>query len=75
MMRSGALDPSRIYLNSHGRFPKGTVNEAERKTLKKEIADELGRLEFEGRRVVRRVFEADEIRTVTVRERPALAAS
>jgi predicted AlkP superfamily phosphohydrolase/phosphomutase len=58
-----ALDPSRIYLNSHGRFPKGTVGDAERKTLKKEIAEVLGRLEFEGRRVIRRVFDAEETYT------------
>jgi predicted AlkP superfamily phosphohydrolase/phosphomutase len=56
-----ALDPSRIYLHSQGRFPKGAVSEAARKTLKREIAEKLGRLEFEGRRVIRRVCDADEV--------------
>jgi predicted AlkP superfamily phosphohydrolase/phosphomutase len=58
-----ALDPSRIYLHSQGRFPKGTISEAEQKTLKREIAEKLGRLEFGGRRVIRRVFDADEVYT------------
>jgi len=58
-----ALDPSRIYLNLQGRFPRGAVSEADRKTLKREIAEKLGRLEFEGKRVIRRVFDAAEVYT------------
>ena len=56
-----ALDPSRIYLNRKGRFPKGAVEEGDRKTLKAEIARRLEGLEFEGRRVIRRVFDADDV--------------
>ncbi len=58
-----ALDPSRIYLNMQGRFPRGVVFEADRGALKREIAEKLGRLEFEGKRVIRRVFDAAEVYT------------
>jgi predicted AlkP superfamily phosphohydrolase/phosphomutase len=56
-----ALDPNRIYFHFKGRFPKGAVEEADRKALKAEIAQKLDRLEFEGRRVIRRVFDADTV--------------
>jgi predicted AlkP superfamily phosphohydrolase/phosphomutase len=58
-----ALDPGRIYLNARGRFPRGAVSEADREPLKKEIAEKLGRLEFEGKRVIRRIFDAAEVYT------------
>jgi predicted AlkP superfamily phosphohydrolase/phosphomutase len=56
-----ALDPSRIYLNLKGRFPKGEVDEGGRKILKAEIARRLEQLEFGGRSVIRRVFDADDV--------------
>jgi predicted AlkP superfamily phosphohydrolase/phosphomutase len=58
-----ALDPDRIYLNSRGRFPKGGVEDAGRKALKMEIAGKLETLEFEGRKVIRQVFDADAVYT------------
>jgi len=58
-----ALDPGRIYLNTQGRFPSGAVGEADREPLKKEIADKLGRLEHEGKRVIGKVFNAAEVYT------------
>ncbi len=59
--RAFALDPNRIYLNAKGRFPKGTVAASDRRALRDEIAAKLGALEYEGRKVVRRVFAAEEI--------------
>ncbi len=56
-----ALDPSRIYIHVEGRFPMGGVSAADRPALKEKIARELEALTFEGRRVVRRVFDAEEI--------------
>jgi predicted AlkP superfamily phosphohydrolase/phosphomutase len=56
-----ALDPNRIYFHFKGRFPKGAVEEADRTALKAEIAKKLEGLEFEGRRVIRRVFDADTV--------------
>jgi predicted AlkP superfamily phosphohydrolase/phosphomutase len=59
--RAFALDPNRIYLNVKGRFPKGTVGEAEAPALREEIRNSLGALEYGGRKVVRRVFAREEI--------------
>ncbi len=59
--RAFALDPGRIYLNLRGRFPRGVVEKTEKSALKSEIASSLVELEFEGHRVVRRVFDAEEI--------------
>jgi predicted AlkP superfamily phosphohydrolase/phosphomutase len=61
--RAFALDPSRIYLNLRGRFPRGRVETSEIKGLREEIAGRLGTLEYEGKRVIRQVFFADEIYT------------
>jgi predicted AlkP superfamily phosphohydrolase/phosphomutase len=56
-----ALDPNRIYLNRAGRFPAGTVRPEDAGGLRAEIARKLEGLEYEGRKVVRRVFPAEEI--------------
>ncbi len=55
------LDPNRVYLNAKGRFPRGVVAPADRKALKSEIAAGLEELRHEGRKVVREVFDAEEI--------------
>jgi len=59
--RAFALDPSRIYLNLKDKFPRGTVDRSERKALQQEIAKRLNDLECEGRKVVRRVFFAEDV--------------
>jgi predicted AlkP superfamily phosphohydrolase/phosphomutase len=55
-----ALDPNRIYLNLADRFPKGAVAEADRQALKDKISGGLKELTFEGRPVIRHVFDAAE---------------
>jgi predicted AlkP superfamily phosphohydrolase/phosphomutase len=59
--RAFALDPNRIYLNIKGKFPAGNVDPGERESFRAEIARKLEKLEFEGRRVVRKVFLSEEI--------------
>ncbi len=59
--RAFALDPNRIYLNLKNRFPKGSVERSARRALKEEIAGKLGKLEYQGRRVVRKVFFAEDV--------------
>ena len=54
-----ALDPNRIYINLADRFPKGAVAAADRPALKEKISRELKELTFEGRPVIRRVFDAE----------------
>jgi predicted AlkP superfamily phosphohydrolase/phosphomutase len=55
------LDPNRIYLNLKKRFPKGTVADSDRKSLKEEISQRLENLEYEGKKVVRKVFDAKDV--------------
>ena len=56
-----ALDPNRIYLNLKSKFPKGTVERSAKKALKEEIAGKLEKLEYQGRKVVRKVFFAEDV--------------
>jgi predicted AlkP superfamily phosphohydrolase/phosphomutase len=56
-----AMDPNRIYLNAKGRFPRGVVTKADAAPLKKELAAALKELEYGGRKVVREVFDAEEL--------------
>lgn len=56
-----ALDPNRIYLNLKDKFPMGSVLKSKKKALKEEIKKKLEKLEYQGKRVVRSVFDAEEI--------------
>jgi predicted AlkP superfamily phosphohydrolase/phosphomutase len=55
------MDPNRIYLNLKGKYPKGSVDISEKQDLKKEISEKLRDLKYSGRRVIREVFDTDEI--------------
>ena len=55
------LDPGRIFVNRKGRFPKGSVDDAGARAVVAEIKAGLSGLRWEGRPVVERVFERDEI--------------
>jgi predicted AlkP superfamily phosphohydrolase/phosphomutase len=59
--RAFALDPNRIYLNYKNRFPKGSVERTARRALKEDIAAKLAKLEYQGRKVVREVFMAEDV--------------
>jgi predicted AlkP superfamily phosphohydrolase/phosphomutase len=59
--RAFALDPNRIYLNYKNKFPKGSVERARRRALKEDIAGKLAKLEYQGKRVVKRVFMAEDV--------------
>jgi predicted AlkP superfamily phosphohydrolase/phosphomutase len=59
--RAFALDPNRIYLHLKNRYPKGKVPLSGKKALKREIAQKLSNVEFEGKRIVRQVFDAEEV--------------
>jgi predicted AlkP superfamily phosphohydrolase/phosphomutase len=59
--RAFALDPNRIYLNLEGKFPSGSVAASEKKSLLDGIAGKLERLECNGRKVVRKVFRAEDV--------------
>jgi predicted AlkP superfamily phosphohydrolase/phosphomutase len=55
------IDPGRIYLNRKGRFPKGSVDDASARTIMDEIKAGLAELQYEGKPVIERVFERDEV--------------
>ena len=59
--RAFGLDPNRIYLNTKGWFPRGTVQKGDRNALKNEITAGLKQLEHSGRKVVREVFDGEQI--------------
>ncbi len=59
--RAFAMDPNRIYLNRKDKFPKGCVTPSKKNSLKREITQELETLEFEGKKVIRKVFDTEEI--------------
>ena len=59
--RAFAMDPNRIYINLKDRFPKGNVNPSDKGILKQEIASKLEKLEWEGHKIVRKVFDAEEV--------------
>ena len=59
--RAFALDPNRIYLNYKNKFPKGSVERTARRALKEDLAAKLTKLEYQGRRVVKRVFMAEDV--------------
>jgi predicted AlkP superfamily phosphohydrolase/phosphomutase len=59
--RAFVLDPNRIYLNLKKKFPKGCVEPTEKKALREEIKKKLEKLEYQGKKVVRQVFQAEEV--------------
>jgi len=56
-----ALDPSRIYLNLRGKFPKGKVAPSERNRWREEIKQALLELTYSGEKVIRQVYYAEEV--------------
>lgn len=59
--RAFAMDPNRIYLHMREKFPLGCVAESEAGALKQEISHKLENLRFNGKKVVREVFDAHDI--------------
>jgi predicted AlkP superfamily phosphohydrolase/phosphomutase len=55
------MDPNRIYLNLKGRFPKGSVDPSDRDSIKKDIADKLENLAWDGKKIVRKVYDAQQV--------------
>jgi predicted AlkP superfamily phosphohydrolase/phosphomutase len=57
-----ALDPARVYIHRRSRHPKGRVEEKDVPALKRELRSLFEAVtDAEGNRVVRRVFDADEV--------------
>jgi len=56
-----AMDPNRIYIHLKDKFPSGCVNESDRRTIKEEITQELKKLKYQGKKVVKTVFDCENI--------------
>ena len=59
--RAFALEPSRIYLNLEGRFPRGSVKPGEAEGVLEELTDFFTKLKWNGRRVIKNVYRKEEI--------------
>jgi predicted AlkP superfamily phosphohydrolase/phosphomutase len=59
--RAFAMDPNRIYLNLKDKFPKGSVSASDKNSVKQELAAKLEQMEWEGKKVVRKVFDAERV--------------
>jgi len=56
-----AMDPNRIYLNLKEKFPLGCIEESGKKALKEEMKRKLEKLEYNGKKVIKKVLDAEEI--------------
>jgi predicted AlkP superfamily phosphohydrolase/phosphomutase len=56
-----ALEPSRIYLNMQGRYPNGSVANEQRDELIAELKRLFGGLEYDGKKVIRRVYTREQL--------------
>jgi predicted AlkP superfamily phosphohydrolase/phosphomutase len=59
--RAFAMDPNRIYLHRKDKYPKGCVEASDRDFLKKEISQKLLDLKWNGKTVIREVFDAQQV--------------
>lgn len=56
-----ALDPARLYVHRRGKFPRGRVADSDYEKVRSDLWQLFSGYEVGGRRVVRRVFFAEEI--------------
>ncbi|HKY04112.1 MAG TPA: alkaline phosphatase family protein [Blastocatellia bacterium] len=56
-----AMDPGRVYLNLKGRYPGGQVEPGDASRVLRDIKQGLSEISAEGRSIVRRVYERDEL--------------
>jgi predicted AlkP superfamily phosphohydrolase/phosphomutase len=55
------LDPARIYLNLKGKFPCGTVDQAESEELLSQLENLFRSLEIDSRKVIRDVYRKEQL--------------
>ena len=56
-----AMEPARIYINRAGKYPEGAVTEGDLPAVVDEIKGALGSLTFEGRKVIKKIYEREEL--------------
>lgn len=55
------LDPARIYIHLEGKYAKGSVKNEDYPILVNELKEKLGKLEYEGEKVIKKVYLKNEI--------------
>ncbi len=55
------LDPGRIYINYRDKYPRGTVDKGEGDAIRSQIKGKLETLEYNGKKVVDKVFFKEDI--------------
>ncbi len=55
------MDPNRLYLNLKGKFTTGSVNKEDKKSLKEEISQGVKTIQYNGKSIIREVFDTEEI--------------
>ena len=58
-----ALDPARIYLNRKGRYPRGTVNQADTAEISDRLEKLFSSLTINGRKVIRDIYRKEQLYT------------
>ncbi|MCJ7563450.1 MAG: alkaline phosphatase family protein [Candidatus Aminicenantes bacterium] len=56
-----ALEPSRIYINLKGKYPRGSVAESDYKHVREEIIMLFAELEFKGKKAIKKIHKKEEI--------------
>ena len=56
-----ALDPSRIYINLEGKYPKGSVSEKDYRKVIEDIVTLFKDYRIDGKKIIKRVFLKEEI--------------
>lgn len=56
-----ALEPSRIYLNKKGKYPRGSVTEREELKIMGALIERFSQVEKGGEKVLRKIYRKDEI--------------
>jgi predicted AlkP superfamily phosphohydrolase/phosphomutase len=59
--RAFALDPGRIHVNLRGKYPRGSVDPADRTSVVRDLEAYLGPLEIGGQSVVKCVYRGEEL--------------
>ncbi len=56
-----ALEPARVYINLKEKYPRGSVEKSEYEGLIDKLAGIFGGLELDGRKVIKKIFQKEEI--------------
>jgi len=59
--RAFALEPSRIYLNLEGKYPRGSVRPSEAEDILEELTELFYGLKWDGQSVIKKVYRKEEI--------------